>query len=105
MRVTVGKEASVEHENAADARALGAFAALGTLQTPTQDLEYDERREVKCDERGRRNGVAAPHGFDEIGALRRGIAVVFRFVRIAHAEILDEDLRHDVGARQVRVNL
>src|SRR5260370_33202154 len=47
----------------------------------------------------------SPDRFDEIGAFGGGISVALGLVAIAHADIVEEELRHLGRVRQMRPNL
>src|ERR1700751_3387669 len=68
-------------------------------------LQHDKRGEVEGDERRGMDGKIAPDRFDEIGAFGGRISVVLGLLAIAHADIVEEELRHLGRMRQLRPNL
>ena len=102
--VPVGKKPAIEDENSAYVRPARGIAALGALKPASQVLQDDKRGKVEGDQRRGLDAEIAPERFDEIGAFGGGIGIVLGLVAVAHADILDEELRHLGAIRQMRQN-
>jgi hypothetical protein len=104
MRVTVREKAPIEDEDSPYCRAAHRIAALGALKPASQMLQDDKRGKVEGDQHCGLDAERAPERFDQIGSFSGRIRIVFGLVAVAHADVLDKELRHLNRIRQMRQN-
>src|SRR5229473_76090 len=102
--MSVRKEPTIENKNATYFGSTRRLPTLGALKSASQVLRDDNRGKIEGDQRCGLDRLIPPYRLDKIGAFGGGIGIVLGLVAIAHADILDEELRHFGGTRQVRQN-